>query len=207
MKILYYAGWSLTRLVSKLLFRIEITGTENIPPTGGFIIATNHRSYFDPLLAGSWLRRQVYFLGKAELFKNKLFGWVITRTNALPVKRGTIDRNAVKLCVEVIEKGYGLTVFPEGTRARGVDFLSPKPGIGIIATQTKVPIVPAYIHGSNRLKSCFLGLRERMEMFIGPPIPAEQVASFPANKEGYFQLAELVMSRIKEIQSQMRPAK
>ncbi len=203
MKILYYAGLSLTRLISTVFFRVKISGTENVPSEGGFIIATNHRSYFDPLLVGSWLSRQVYFLGKAELFKNKFFGWVITQTNALPVRRGTIDRNAVKLCLEVMNQGYGLTMFPEGTRAKGVEFLSPKPGIGVIATQAKVPIVPGYVHGSDRLKDCFLGWRDRLSVHLGPPISAEQVAGFPADREGYFQLAELVMSRIKEIKNQV----
>lgn len=198
MKILYYAGWSLTRIISKLIFRIKISGQHHIPESGGFILATNHRSYFDPLLAGSWATRQVYFLAKQELFANKLFGWVITRTNALPVRRGTIDRRAVQLCLEVLSEGYGLTIFPEGTRAGSGGFLPPKPGVGVIAAQAKVPVVPVYIHGSEQLMSCFTG-REKMTIHYGEPITIETLSSYPVDKTGYLQIAELVMERIKAI--------
>ncbi len=200
MKILYYSGWLATRIITKLLFRIKISGQHHLPRTGGFILATNHRSYLDPLLAGSWSRRQVYFLAKKELFANRLFGWVITRTNALPVKRGSIDRNALKLCLDVISKGYGLTIFPEGTRAKDREFLEPRPGIGVIALEAKVPIVPAYINGSNRLKDCLLG-RDRLAIYFGEPLPVDAITSSVAGKTGYIQIAELVMNRIKDIRA------
>jgi 1-acyl-sn-glycerol-3-phosphate acyltransferase len=205
MKILYYSGWTLTRVLSKTLFRIKVRGKENFPESGGFILATNHRSYYDPLLVGSWAPRQVYFLAKQELFKSWFFGRIITATNALPVRRGTIDRNALKLCVETLENGYGLTIFPEGTRAKGKEFLDPKPGVGVIATQAKVPIVPGYVHGSDRLNDCFKG-RVKMSIHFGEPIPAEQVAGFPIEKQGYLELTQLVMDRIKLLKQQVLSA-
>jgi len=206
MKILYYSGWTLTRIISKLIFRIKVTGKHNFPEEGGFILATNHRSYFDPLLVGSWAPRQVYFLAKKELFANRLFGWVITRTNALPVRRGVVDRQAVQLCLDVLSRGHGLTIFPEGTRAKTGGFLSPKPGIGVIASQAKVPIVPAYVHGSEQLASCLRG-REKMAIHYGEPITPQTLASFPAGKAGYLQIAELVMQRIKAIRESVLPLK
>ena len=200
MKILYYSGWTLTRIISKLFFRIRVRGGHNFPKEGGFILATNHRSYFDPLLAGSWANRQLYFMAKQELFKNRLFSWVITVTNALPVRRGTIDRNALRLCLDTIAGGHGLTMFPEGTRAKGKEFLEPKPGVAVIASQAKVPIIPAYIHGSDKLKDCFWG-RDRLGIYYGEPIGVDVVTSFATNKEGHQKLAELVMERIKQIKS------
>ena len=202
MKILYYGGWSLTRLISKLIFRIKIYGMENIPKSGGFILATNHISNFDPLLVGSWLPRQVYFLAKKELFKNKLFGFIISRTNALPVRRGTIDRNALELTASVIAKGYGLTIFPEGTRSKTSRFLDPKPGIGMIANRAGCPIVPGYVHGSNNLKACLLG-KERMSITYGEPLSAEWVNSFTSDKEGYVNIAQGVMSEISRIRDKV----
>ncbi|UCG60288.1 MAG: 1-acyl-sn-glycerol-3-phosphate acyltransferase [Candidatus Zixiibacteriota bacterium] len=198
MKILYYSGWILTRIITKFFFRIRITGVENIPREGGFILATNHRSYWDPLLVGSWAYRQVYFLAKKELFANPIFGWVITQTNALPVKRGTIDRHAIRHCLDVLWKGYGLTVFPEGTRARESKFLAPKPGIGIIASQAGVPIVPGYVHGSDRYGSCLVG-RTKLSIHFGEPITVNTIASYPKDKTGYYRIAQLVMDRIKGI--------
>jgi 1-acyl-sn-glycerol-3-phosphate acyltransferase len=198
MKILYYSGWTLGRVVPKLLFRIKITGQDNIPASGPFILAGNHISYFDPLLFGSWIDRQVYFLAKEELFRNRLFGSLISRTNALPIRRGMIDRAALDRCLQVLTEGYGLTVFPEGTRSRTDQFLSPKAGIGLVATRAKCPIIPAYIHGSNRLWACLWG-KERLSIIYGEPIPAEVTASYGENKEGYLALAGMVMDRIGQL--------
>ncbi|UCD65159.1 MAG: 1-acyl-sn-glycerol-3-phosphate acyltransferase [Candidatus Zixiibacteriota bacterium] len=202
MKIAYYTGWMLTRIVSRLLFRIRVVGREHIPREGGFIVATNHRSYFDPMLVGTWAPREVYFLAKQELFQNKLFGALISATNALPVKRGTIDRKAVDSCVETIDRGYGLTVFPEGTRARDREFLDPKPGLGMIATRAKVPVVPGYIHGSNRLMDCFLG-RQKLAIYFDKPIPVSKIAEFGEDRQSYNELVTFVMNRIKAIKERV----
>lgn len=200
-KILYYSGWFVTRLLTKLFFRIKVSGWEHVPKQGGFIFATNHKSNFDPPLVGSWIPRQVYFLAKKELFKNKFFGWVITRTNSLPLNRGAIDRKAIEMCVEVIKQGYGVTVFPEGTRSKTDEFLPPKPGIGLIAKQVDCPIVVAYLHGSNRFKDCFWG-RTRLSLTFGPMISAEWVKSIKAEKDGYAQIAAEVMNRIAQIRAE-----
>jgi 1-acyl-sn-glycerol-3-phosphate acyltransferase len=195
MKIAYYTGWALTRAISSLIFRIRIYGREHIPPSGGFILASNHVSYFDPPLVGSWSTRQMYFLAKKELFKNPLFGGVIRRTNALPVKRGAIDREGLKLCTDVINAGYGLVVFPEGTRSRTQQFLDPKPGIGLLAKSVQCPIVPTYLHGSNRPWNVFLG-RERMAIVFGQPITSDWVATVDKGREGYLAISTEVMKRI-----------
>lgn len=206
MKILYYAGWTITRVISKLIFRIKISGWEHVPKTAGFIVATNHISYYDPPLVGSWLPREVYFLAKKELFKNKLFGAIISRTNALPVKRGVIDRNAIALCKQVIDDGYGITIFPEGTRSKTDSFLDPKPGIGMIAKTANCPILVGYVHGSNRLSRCFLG-KERMSITFDTPITVEELQTIPADKNSYMRIAELVMDRIGQIKSRVTSVK
>ncbi|NOY88789.1 MAG: 1-acyl-sn-glycerol-3-phosphate acyltransferase [FCB group bacterium] len=192
----------MTRLISKLFFRIKIYGKNHIPPSGGFIVATNHISYFDPPLVGSWMTRQVYFFAKKELFKNKIFGWIITRTNALPVRRGSIDRHTLEAAVAIIKKGYGLTIFPEGTRSKTNQFLEPKPGVGIIAIRARCPIIPGYIHGANRLKDCFRG-REKFSITFGEPFSSEWVTSFPDNKDSYYKIAHSVMERIAQIKQKL----
>ncbi len=195
MKILYYAGWSFTRIFSTFPFFINVSGQEHFPKTGGFILATNHTSYFDPLLAGSWATREMYFFAKEELFRNRIFGNIISRTNALPIRRGTIDRDGVQRAVEVIKAGNGLTVFPEGTRSKTDNFLSPKPGIGVLATAAVCPIVPGYIHGANHLWECLIR-KQKMSITFGEPIPSEWIAQRPVTKEGYMEVANAVMERI-----------
>ena len=200
MKILYYCGWLVGRIGGKLVFRIRVSGREHIPVTGGFILASNHISYYDPLLLGSWSTRQMYFFAKAELFRNRLFGAIISRTNAIPVKRGTVDRQAVDRALEAIVGGYGLVMFPEGTRSRTGQFLDPKGGLGMLAIRAQCPIVPAYVHGADRLKDCFWG-RDRLSISFGEPFGMEWVSKFHETKEGYESLSREVMGRISEIKA------
>lgn len=194
-KILYWGGVALTWIISKLIFRIAVRGREHIPKSGGFILASNHISYWDPPLVGSWSTREMAFFAKAELFEGRIFGNILRRMNALPVKRGAIDRNAIRAASQAVENGFGLVVFPEGTRSKTDQFLEPKPGIGLIALRCPCPIVPAYIHGSNRGRDCFLG-KDRMSITFGPPIPLEWVAAQESSKEGYQTIAERVMGEI-----------
>lgn len=195
MKPLYWAGWSLTHMLGRVLFAIRLHGRENIPKAGPFILASNHISYFDPPLVGSFVRRELFFFAKKELFDNKLFGWIIWRTNARPVRRGQMDRQALATSLQILRDGYGLTMFPEGTRSRSREFLPPKPGLGLLAAKALCPIVPAYIHGANRLKDCLLR-RDRLSVSYGEPISADWIARHADSKEGYLEITTEVMRRI-----------
>lgn len=206
LKLLYWTGYSLTRLISWPLFRPRISGREHIPTVGGFILASNHISYYDPPLVGSWQRRELYFFAKKELFRNRLFGAAIRAANSLPVSRGAVDRQALKLAIDVVKAGFGLTMFPEGTRSHTDQFLPPRPGIGIIATRAGCPIVPTYIHGSNKLRECFWG-RDKMSITYGEPLTAEWVLSLGTGKEAYKQIAAKVMERIAELRYQVTGVK
>ncbi len=195
MKPFYWTGWFLSRMLGIFGFHWKVLGREHVPKEGGCILAPNHRSHFDPPLVGSALSRQVYFLAKKELFGVPVLGWLIRRTNALPIKRGAIDRAAVQSCLEALHNGRLLTVFPEGTRSKSNEFLSPKPGIGVIARKAGVPIVPVYVENSNDLKSCLL-FKRRLRITYGEPIMREKVMSYRDEKEGYLALAADVMARI-----------
>ncbi|MBU0982381.1 MAG: 1-acyl-sn-glycerol-3-phosphate acyltransferase [candidate division Zixibacteria bacterium] len=194
-KILYRLGWSLTRLLSKVVFRIRVSGSDRIPKDGPVILASNHISWYDPPLVGSWMWRETHFFAKSGLFEHPLFGAIIRRTNALPVKRGTIDREALKLAYEALRKPSGLVIFPEGTRSRSGEFRAPKLGVGMIARKIGCPIVPIYIHGANRLKDCFWG-RQRLSITYGEPISVDYVNSVSSGRPGYQEIADTVMARI-----------
>lgn len=202
MKIIYYSSWLLFRIISKFVFRIKVSGQQHIPKKSGFILATNHISYYDPIIVGSWINRQIYFLAKKELFKNKFFAWILKGTNSLPVRRGGFDRKALELSINVITNGNGLTFFPEGTRSKTDNFLDPKPGIGMIAIKAKCPVIPGYIHGSNHLKDCFFG-KQRLSITFGEHIPSEWLASLPENKESYHKIAQAVMDKIGQLKEKV----
>jgi len=202
MIVVYYFVWVFTRILTKLLFRIKISGMEHIPRQGSFILATNHISYYDPPLIGSWCSRRLHYLAKKELFKPGM-GWILRGVGALPVRRGTVDRRALDTCVAVIKNGRGLLIFPEGTRSKTDEFLAAKAGLGMIAIRAGCPVVPGYVQGSNRLRDCFLG-RQRLSINYGPPLALAEVAAFPPHKEGYIALSQAIMDRIRELKETHR---
>lgn len=199
--LVFWAGWLLSRLVGALFFRMKAEGREHVPKRGAFILAPNHRSYFDPPLIGSCVNRELFFFAKAELFKNRIFGTLISLTNAFPVRRGRVDSDALRRAAEVLAAGHGLVMFPEGTRSRTGGFLPAKPGIGMIAVKAGCPIVPVYAHGNDDLKSCFW-FRRRLRVIFGEPLSADRVRQFPAEPDGYRQLADAVLDRIKAIRQE-----
>ena len=167
-------------------------------PTADLIIASNHISFYDPPLIGSWNKRQIYFLAKHDLFSVPILGFIIKRCNAIPVKRGVIDRTAIDKTLEAINNNYGITIFPEGTRSMTEEFLQPKAGVAMIAMQAKCPVVPTYLHGFNKLKDCFWG-RQKMSISFGEPIPPEYFEKFSSDKESYHQISQEVMSKVADL--------
>lgn len=203
MKALYYLGWGITKVSSKLLGRIKTSGQEHFPKQGGFILATNHISYFDPPLVGSWAPREVYFLAKKELFR-PVAGWILREVNALPVRRGAVDRKAMQMCLDTIAAGEGLVIFPEGTRIKRGEMLPPKPGIGRIAVRAGCPIVIGYLWGSDRISQVLIG-REQMGIRYGPGLSSEEVLAYDDDKAGWQALADEVMKRIKLLRDEVLP--
>jgi len=138
-------------LLFKLAFRWQVTGRENIPKTGGVIVAANHVSLLDPPVLGAALPRKVRFMAKEELFRNAAFGYIITRLGAFPVRRGAPDRTAIRTALNLLEKGELLGMFPEGTRSKTGRLGEAEPGLALLAHRSGVPVVPAAIKGTNEL--------------------------------------------------------
>jgi 1-acyl-sn-glycerol-3-phosphate acyltransferase len=143
----------------------------------------------------------VYFLAKRELFR-PVFGWVLREVNALPVRRGAVDRKALQMCLDTIERGEGLVVFPEGTRVKRGEMLPPKPGVGRIAVKAGCPIVIGFVWGSDRISDVIVG-REPMGIRYGPGFTRDEVLAYSDSKDGWQELAEEVMRRIKSLRDQV----
>lgn len=132
------------------LYRYRVYGRENIPPRGGVLVASNHQSFFDPVLVGAGLERQINIMARQGLFRVPGLATLIRSLNAFPVKRGAFDREAIRRALEVLEGGGLLLVFPEGTRTRDGRLQRPRAGISLLARQARVPVVPAVIRGAFR---------------------------------------------------------
>jgi 1-acyl-sn-glycerol-3-phosphate acyltransferase len=200
MKPFYRLIWTLARLIGTLIFRMKVVLKGRLPESGGFIIAANHISLADPPLVAISLKRPVHFMAKKELFRNWLFGGFIRRLNAHPLKRTGIDRTALDTACRILASGEPLIVFPEGTRARDGHFLAARPGVGMIARKSKVPVIPVFITGSDRLSSCFMG-KEKLLIIYGEKLEKDYIAGYEDNKEGYRKLADDILNRIKELKT------
>jgi 1-acyl-sn-glycerol-3-phosphate acyltransferase len=198
----YYIGCLVIDLILKIFWRFRKFGTEHIPQTGGVIIASNHVAYVDPPFVGAACPRELFYLAKVELFSNALFGWLIRKYNAIPVTRGAFDRKAITQAVELLKERKALLLFPEGTRSRDGNFLEPKLGIGMIALEARVPVVPAYISNSSRLLSSFLR-GKRLIIGFDSPIERRWLDGVPKNKEGYKSIGQEIMRRISLIKEKI----
>lgn len=133
------------------LFRTKVVGRENLPASGGVVLAGNHISYADPVLL--WIRspRPVHFMAKSELWESTFFGTGLDYFWAFPVNRGEADRAAITQASDYLKAGEPVGIFPEGTRnfdgsaeAQG--------GAAFLALRNGVPIVPVGIAGTDRIK-------------------------------------------------------
>jgi 1-acyl-sn-glycerol-3-phosphate acyltransferase len=204
LRLHYRLSWLFLNMVERVLFGFLVTGREKIPMTGGVIIASNHISYCDPPVVGSGVPREVHFLAKEELFRNRLFGWLIGKYNAIPLRRSVGDVGALKKAVDLLKHGRAVLMFPEGTRSLTGKLLKPKPGVGMIAALTSAPVVPVYVKGTNRLRDALLR-RTRLEVVFGDPVePVEGDGGRAAGKADYGFITQEVMRRIADLAQAQR---
>jgi 1-acyl-sn-glycerol-3-phosphate acyltransferase len=157
------------------LFRLSVRGIEHVPRTGGYVLAANHLSNFDPWPLGLplWPGRFLRFMAKSELYWWPL-RYVLDAGGAFPVRRGQRDVQAIETAVELAREGHVVAMFPEGTRrAKGLvkKFEArPRSGAARIALEAGVPLVPAAVKGTDRLTR--LG---KLRVAYGEPIELDDL--------------------------------
>lgn len=179
-------------LLFSLAFRWQIIGTENIPPSG-VIIAANHISLWDPPVIGTAIpRRRICFMAKEELFANQIFGWIIAKLGAFPVKRASADRTAIRTALTLLENGGILGIFPEGTRSKDGKLGEPESGLALLAVKAGVPVIPTAIIGTNKIfsKGC---LFPKFKIVFGKPL------LFDRNTETMEAMGVRVMAEISHL--------
>lgn len=131
-----------------VLWRMRVTGTENVPSSGPLIVACNHVSYLDPPALGTACPRQLRYMAKAELFSIPILGPMIASFGAYPVDRRGSTAAAIKRSVEVLHQGGAIGIFPEGTRNLSGE-IQPHRGVALLASLGKAAVVPACVSGSR----------------------------------------------------------
>jgi 1-acyl-sn-glycerol-3-phosphate acyltransferase len=136
--------------LAKMWFRLEIRGREHMPSHGPFVLAPVHRSNLDFILVSTLTRTRMRYMGKASIWKWSWGGKFVSMLGAFPVHRGTADRESLRTCLQVIENGEPLVMFPEGTRRSGDVVEDLFDGPAYVAARAGVPIVPVGIGGSDK---------------------------------------------------------
>jgi 1-acyl-sn-glycerol-3-phosphate acyltransferase len=153
-------------------FRLEIRGREHVPSHGPFVLAPVHRSNLDFILVSALTRTRMRYMGKASIWKWSWGGKFVSMLGAFPVHRGTADRESLRTCLQVIENGEPLVMFPEGTRRSGDVVEDLFDGPAYVAARAGVPIVPVGIGGSDKampVGSKFVRPR-KIVLVVGEPI-------------------------------------
>lgn len=172
-KPLYKALLPLGFLLMHMQYRsIEVHGVWNIPKEGGFVMAANHQSSFDPISIyyGMKGRRVMYVMAKEEFFHTFYTRWLFEFLNAFPVYRDRSDKDSLEFAKRVIQEGYVLLLFPSGTRdlthSKPKDF---KPGAALLAREAKADVLPVSIHLEQRK------FRPKIIIRYGDVIPFEEL--------------------------------
>jgi 1-acyl-sn-glycerol-3-phosphate acyltransferase len=146
--MLYDVLKTIAYLIHRWIFRVEVKGIECVPRDKPFILASNHISNLDPVTVGSVVPFQMKYLGKEELFKNKMFGNFLRAIGVVPLKRGKTDIGTMRTALKILKKSP-LLVFPQGRRS--VDYNSFKSGVGFLCKKSGVPVIAAKVYGTDKI--------------------------------------------------------
>lgn len=192
MRLKWFLGWILVYPLFQVLTGVRIEG--RVPRKGPVILAPNHVSYLDPPLVGITAFREIHFLAKPGLFAgSKLFARLITAFNAISLEGTAGVRKAIKL----LRQGHAVVIFPEGTRSRVPAVLPFHEGVGYLAINYGVPVVPVYITNSNkRVVSLILRFNE-LKIRFGKVIHPR---GYQKTREDFSRFAERVREEVLRLQ-------
>jgi 1-acyl-sn-glycerol-3-phosphate acyltransferase len=153
-----------------IYFRMQRVGREHLPKSGPLLLASNHRSFLDPFVIGTLVRRPVYYMAKRELFEKRWQAWALNALGAFPVDRGTGDSDAMDTARAILARGDCVVVFPEGTRVRPGPLADPKRGIGRLALETGAPVAPVAVIGSDQVRRGWRIRPRKVRLRVGRPL-------------------------------------
>ena len=202
----YWFFLRFAELVARSCFSLEVIGRENLPTTGGNLLAMNHQSYLDPPIAALVSDpRPIHFLARKTLLEWPLLGPCFPRLNVIPIDQERPDMSALKSVIRLVRSGESTIVFPEGARTLDGDFQPAQPGIGLIIAKTLAPVVPIRVFGAfDAMPPGRSNIRMvPITVKIGKPLVFTSADIAEDQGEGrdlYRRLSQRVMAAIKAIE-------
>lgn len=144
----YRIGAALSRHIGRVFFRVRYEGIENVPATGGGILAPNHVSFLDPMLIACRVERPMVFIAHELFFTKRFLGTWLRQAGGFPVASGGESTGAIREVLRELKAGRLLGMFPEGTRSWDGDLLPAMAGVGLLVAATDVPVIPVYVDGA-----------------------------------------------------------
>jgi 1-acyl-sn-glycerol-3-phosphate acyltransferase len=209
----YRVSHAVVAPAAKLLWRPTVTGTENVPLTGGVVLASNHLSFIDSFAIPIVAPRPVSFLAKSEYFTGSGFGGALRRgffesTNAIPVDRHSsrAAQESLDSALAVLRAGRAFGIYPEGTRSRDGRLYKGRTGVAWLALTAGVPVVPVGLRGTDEVQPVgrsFPRIGAHVTVRFGEPIRPDGYRDLPAGKARR-QLTDEVMEAVAALSGQDR---
>jgi 1-acyl-sn-glycerol-3-phosphate acyltransferase len=186
-----------TVLHALITFRARGIGTENVP-NGPVILAPNHASFMDHFFTGAFIRRRVQFMGKSQMFGTGPLSWIYSHGGVFPVRRGHHDEEAFVSAFKILERGGAVVMYCEGGRSRtGKPADTARPGIGRLALEAGVPVVPVAILGSYQVRNWKRLSFPKVTIQFGEPFKFDRIPE--PDRDQQQRAADLIFDRIKTL--------
>ena len=174
----YYVAIFLVKIWYAIMFKVEIIGKENIPETGNGVICSNHYSNYDPVSTAIYLDRLPHYIAKKELFKNKLFSWVLDQLGVFPIDRKvSMDMKAVKTAIKLLKEGKDVAA---------------KAGVALFAMKGNAPVIPCAISGTYKFRS-------KLTIRYGEPLTLDEFRDKKLTTELMGEITKVIMDKVEEL--------
>ena len=181
------------RIWFAIMFKVEIVGKENVPAEGNAIICANHYSNYDPFAAAIFLDRLPRYLGKKELFENKILAYLLKEVRVIPLDRkAAMDMKAVKAALKVLKEDQILGIFAEGTRVKEGEQVDAKGGVALFAMKGNTNVIPCAISGKYKF-------RNKIRVEYGKPLTLEEFRGQKLTAELMTEITDVVMGKVEEM--------
>lgn len=141
----YWLIRNMAKVICWVVFPTKVIGWENVPMEGAVLLCSNHVSLVDPVLLACSLKRRVSFMAKKELFSTKFGNWFFRSLGMVPVDRGASDIQALRVCIEALNEGGMMGIFPQGHRHKNDDMHEIQNGAALMALRSKAVVVAAHV--------------------------------------------------------------